>query len=220
MTRERGSLLLLCAFARGLCATHGGAQTKTDAGGSSGYYSCRDAQGRLLTSDRPIMECLDREQKVHNNAGTVRRVIEAPLTPEQRRARDEAHKREQAERERAEQARRHDQILLSSYSSVAAIETAQARARAEPQSGIAKSQARLEQLAKERAALDAEKDFYKGRALPGDLERKLQDNDRARRYELDLIARRNEELRQIDERFEADKKRFIELNAAQQAGAR
>ncbi|HET7868163.1 MAG TPA: DUF4124 domain-containing protein, partial [Burkholderiaceae bacterium] len=30
----------------------------------SGIYSCTDARGRRLTSDRPIIECLDREQRV------------------------------------------------------------------------------------------------------------------------------------------------------------
>jgi len=189
------------------------AQNKADSAISSGYYSCRDANGRLLTSDRPIMECMNREQKVHGNDGTVRRVIEAPLTPEQKRQREEEKQRQEAEQERAEQAHRRDQILLSSYSSVAAIEQAQARAQVEPQSGITKSQARLAQLTKERNALNAEAEFYKGRALPGDLERKFHDNDRARKYEEDLIARRNEEIRQINDRFNADKKRFVELTA-------
>lgn len=214
--------LLPAALALALGAASPGvlAQNKADSAISNGYYSCRDANGRLLTSDRPIMECMNREQKVHSNDGTVRRVIEAPLTPEQRRQREEEKQRQEAEQERAEQARRRDQILLSSYSSVAAIEQAQARAQVEPQSGIAKSQARLAQLAKERNGLNADAEFYKGRTLPGDLERKFHDNDRARKYEEDLIARRNEEIRQINDRFDADKKRFIELTAPNTPAAR
>ena len=38
--------------------------------------------GRKLTSDRPIMECLDREQKVLNPSGTVKTKIGPSLTPQ------------------------------------------------------------------------------------------------------------------------------------------
>lgn len=210
MKRVLPATLALALAAVSQCAP---AQNKAESAISNGYYSCRDANGRLLTSDRPIMECMNREQKVHGSDGTVRRVIEAPLTPEQKRQREQEKQRQEEEQERAEQAHRRDQILLSSYSSVAGIEQAQARAQVEPQSGIAKSQARLAQLTKERNALNAEAEFYKGRALPGDLERKFHDNDRARKYEEDLVARRNEEIRQINDRFNADKKRFVELTA-------
>ena len=38
-------------------------------------YSCVDGKGRRITSDRPIPECLDREQKELNPSGTVRRSV-------------------------------------------------------------------------------------------------------------------------------------------------
>ncbi len=215
MNKHWIAIALAGAAAAGAC-TSALAQSKSESSGS-GYYSCRDASGRLLTSDRPIMECLSREQRVHNNDGSVRRVIEAPLTPEQKRQREAERVRQEEEKERLEQARRRDQILLSSYSSATSIEQARLRAREEPLSGIAKSHSRLQQLNKERDALAAETEFYKGRAMPSDLERKIKDNQRARQYEEDLLARRNEELRQIDERFEADRKRFVELTEPQPA---
>lgn len=203
---------LACAGMLGLPgATHAQAQPAPSA---SGYYSCRDAGGRLITSDRPIIECLNREQRVHNSDGSVRRIIEAPLTAEQKRQRDEEARRRAEDQVRADERRRRDQILLSSYSSLDSLDRAQQRALTEPQSGIAKSQARLEQLRKEQAALISETEFYKGRKLPGDLERKIQDNEFARRYEADLITRRNEEIRQINERFDADKARFRALTEA------
>lgn len=208
--------IALAGVAAAGAGTQALAQSKSEST-ASGYYSCRDANGRLLTSDRPIMECLSREQRVHNADGSVRRVIEAPLTPEQKRQREAERVRQQEEKERLEQARRRDQILLSSYSSATSIEQARLRAREEPMSGITKSQTRLQQLNKERDTLAAETEFYKGRAMPSDLERKIKDNQRARQYEEDLLARRNEELRQIDERFEADRKRFVELTEPQPA---
>lgn len=208
-TMQLGVQVSICAA--GLCSVLGAvAQTSAPIGNGS-YYSCRDASGRLITADRPIMECLNREQREHNRDGTVKRIIEAPLTPEQKRQRAEEEQRREEEQARLDEIKRHDAILLSSYSSVDSIERAQQRALIEPQSGIAKSQQRLADLGAERTRLNAETEFYKGRKLPGDLERKLQDNDAAQKYETSLLARRNAEIRSINERYAADKARFLEL---------
>ncbi|WP_432214584.1 DUF4124 domain-containing protein, partial [Salmonella enterica] len=36
-----------------------------------GIYTCVDAKGRKLTADRPILDCIDREQKELNASGQV-----------------------------------------------------------------------------------------------------------------------------------------------------
>ncbi|MBI3368521.1 MAG: DUF4124 domain-containing protein, partial [Burkholderiales bacterium] len=38
-------------------------------------YTCIDDKGRRLTSDRPIAECLAREQQVRNRDGSVKQVV-------------------------------------------------------------------------------------------------------------------------------------------------
>ena len=43
-------------------------------------YTCVDSKGHKLSSDRPIPECSDREQRVLNKDGSLKRVI--PATPE------------------------------------------------------------------------------------------------------------------------------------------
>jgi len=43
-------------------------------------YTCVDSKGNKRSSDRPIPECSDREQRVLNKDGSLRRVI--PPTPE------------------------------------------------------------------------------------------------------------------------------------------
>ena len=59
-------------------------------------YSCTDARGNKLTSDRPIAECLDREQKELNPSGSVRRSVAPSLTAVERE-RIEAQQRKEAE---------------------------------------------------------------------------------------------------------------------------
>ena len=57
------------------------AQTQTPV---AGIYTCVDARGRKLTSDRPIPECNDREQKVLNPSGTVKSKLGPTLTAQER----------------------------------------------------------------------------------------------------------------------------------------
>ena len=51
---------------------------------AQGIYSCIDAKGRRITSDRPIVECLDREQELRGKTGTVREVLPPSYTREER----------------------------------------------------------------------------------------------------------------------------------------
>lgn len=52
-------------------------------------YSCTDAKGRRITSDRPIAECLDREQRELSNTGTVKRIVKPVMTAEEARQQEE-----------------------------------------------------------------------------------------------------------------------------------
>ena len=62
---------------------------------SGGIYTCVDRNGRRLTADRPIAECLDREQRELGPSGIVRRQIGPSLT-EHERAAQEAQRRKEA----------------------------------------------------------------------------------------------------------------------------
>jgi hypothetical protein len=46
---------------------------------AAAIYSCTDASGKTLTSDRPIAECANRDQKLLNTDGSVRKIV--PPTP-------------------------------------------------------------------------------------------------------------------------------------------
>ena len=57
-------------------------------------YTCTDAKGRKLNSDRPITECTDREQKVLGRNGTVKRVVGPVLSAQEQADYDEAQRRD------------------------------------------------------------------------------------------------------------------------------
>ena len=70
----------------------------------SGIYSCVDKNGRRLTSDRPIPECIDREQRELGPTGTVRRVIGPTLTEHEREALEVQRRKDLEERNRIAEA--------------------------------------------------------------------------------------------------------------------
>mgnify|MGYP006175955927 CR=1 FL=1 len=60
---------------------------------SQSIYTCTDSKGRRITSDRPIVECLDREQQRLGRTGTVREVIPPSYTREEREKDKERQRR-------------------------------------------------------------------------------------------------------------------------------
>lgn len=81
----------------------------------SATYSCTDDHGRRLVSDRPIPECLDREQRVLGPSGVERQPRPAVLTNNEREQIARERQRQERERERIVEQRRLNQALLLRY---------------------------------------------------------------------------------------------------------
>jgi hypothetical protein len=77
-----------------------------------GYYICKDANNRTITSDTPPPECANREIREYGRDGTLRRVIEPPLTAEQRKQREEQAKIKADEEAARAAAKRRDTVLM------------------------------------------------------------------------------------------------------------
>ena len=88
------------------------------AGGS--IYTCIDRNGRKLTADRPIPECLDREQRELGPTGIVRRQIGPSLTEQERAAAEVQRRKEDEERSRQVEERRRERVLTARYPDKAA----------------------------------------------------------------------------------------------------
>lgn len=90
-------------------------------------FSCRDDDGQLITSDRPIDDCADRPMAVHGADGRVRREIEAPPTEEELQQQAEEAAWRRANRRELEARSQRDRVLVEQYRSMAALERARAR---------------------------------------------------------------------------------------------
>jgi len=186
-----------------LIATTAGAQ-------SASMYSCV-ANGRTYTGDRPPPECSNSDIRELNRDGSLRRVIPRPLTAEEQKARDLEKKKRAEEEERALAQRRRDRSLLEAYASEQEIDAARAKALTSSNAVVKRSQVRIENMDEERKRLVEETEFYKNREVPETIKRALASNAQERAAELKIIGDAQSEIQRINDRFNADKKRFREL---------
>ncbi len=181
-------------------------------------YTCIDVRGRQLTSDRPIAECMDREQQELNPSGTVKRRIGPSLTAQERAAK-EAHERQLAE-ERARQAdeKRRDRALLIRYPNRAMHDVERREAQGTVDGVIKSAQLRVVDLKRQLTALEAEMEFYKKdpSKAPAALRRQFDENRQNTEAQDRFIALQDEEKKRINLRFDEELQRLQVLWA--QAG--
>lgn len=186
---------------------------------SKAIYSCVDERGRRLTSDRPIPECLAREQRMLNADGSVRDVRPPSMTP-QERADQEARERQAAQARTAQaEAARRDRNLLQRYPDEVAHQKARQSALDTVLKAQALSQQRLAELDRERVPLQAEAEFHKDKPPPPRLRTQLDANEAARAAQLDAAAAQTAEVERINRRFDAELLRLQRLWAGAPLGS-
>jgi hypothetical protein len=173
-------------------------------------YSCV-ANGRTYSGDRPPPECANSDIRELNKDGSVRRVIPRPMTQEEQKARALEAKKRVEEEERALAQRRRDRSLLEAYANEDEIEAARVKALDTSKEVIRRSEARIERMDAERKRLDDESEFYKKRDLPDSIKRAYANNEQEKAAELKIVRDARAEVQRINERFDAEKKRFREL---------
>ena len=214
--RQAAAGALAGSLAAALCAV---VSMPAMAAQPTGIYSCVDAQGRRHTSDRPIPECLDREQRVLNRDGSQRQVVPPRMTPEQRAAFEE-QRRQQALAEAARKdAIRRDRNLIHRYPDEATHTRARANALEDAQKLIAAAERQLADLAKERRGLDAETEFYKGRNLPPRLRAQIDANDAQQQAQRDVVQAQRNEVARINGLYDAELARLKRLWAGAAPGS-
>lgn len=186
---------------------------------STSIYSCVDSQGRRLTSDRPIRECIDREQRELGPSGTVRRVIGPTLTPQERAAAEVQRRKEQEEQARVAEERRRERVLLARYPDKAAHDVERANTLAQVDEVAATAAKRIVDLQARRKTLDQEMEFYRKdpAKAPMTLRRQLAENDEEVQEQKRFIAGQDQEKRRIHQRFDEELAQLRRLWASQSA---
>lgn len=184
-------------------------------------YSCVDAQGRRITSDRPIMACLDREQKEHNPSGTVRKVVPPSLTASERAEIEARERKAIEEKQRSEEDRRRERALLGRYPNQAAHDAERTKALAAVQEVIDAALKRTEDLRQQRAELAKEAEEYRAdpSKMPPKLRRQLDENAQMMEGQARFLTHQEEEKRRINAQFDQELARLKALWAQQGRGA-
>jgi hypothetical protein len=187
--------------------------------GPSPIYSCVDASGKRLTSDRPIAECTSREQRVLNADGSVKKVL--PPTP----TADEHTEIEARQRDAAialatkQEAIRRDRNLIARFPNEAAHRKARLAALDDVRKSVRVSEERLALLAAERKPLTDEAEFYVGKPLPAKLKTQLDANDASVEAQRVLVQNQRLEEVRIDKLYDAELERLKKLWAGAQPGS-
>lgn len=196
------------------------AQTQQDYGANGpGIYSCVDSLGRRITADRPIPECLDREQRELSPTGITRRVIPPNLTAEER-AREEAKaQQESALRLKQAEEKKRDRALLARYGSQKQHDQERQQQLAVVKNTQVAIEKRTQDLIKQRENLQAELEFYKGdpKKAPAWLQHRVKENAEQIEAQKRLMEYQQEESQRINARFDEELVRLKVLWAAASA---
>ncbi len=180
---------------------------------TQGIYTCVDARGRKLTSDRPIPDCTDREQKVLNPSGTVKTRIGPTLTAQERAQIEAKEKAELEEQARLNEEKRRDRALLTRYPSKAVHDKERAEALA--QIGVVRQASvnRMEELQRQRKALADEMEFYKKdpNKAPPSLRRQVDEVAHSLSVQARFIADQDAEIHRVSARFDEELERLNQL---------
>lgn len=178
---------------------------------ANSLFVCTTPEGRRITSDRMPIECSTTTVRELNPDGSTRRVIEPPLTPEQRSARQEAARKLAEEKERRRAQSRQDLALMETYASEDEIISTRDRTLAQRRVLIERAEQRLLSLKKEHKKLEDEKEFYVDRKMPDKLVRAFAANAEMIAAQHKQIADVQAEMDRISARFDAEAARFREL---------
>jgi hypothetical protein len=188
-----------------------GAQTA--AGPTPQIYTCTDAGGRKLTSDRPIVECNDREQTILNPSGTVKARIGPVLTPFELSQSEARLRAEQKERAKKEEEKRMDRALLIRYPNLIAHQKDRDEAVAQIMLVKQVATARRADLLAERSKLTDEMAFYAKdpSKAPARLQRQITGVTQALAEQERFLTEKDMEIQRVHARFDEEQQRLVPL---------
>ena len=186
---------------------------------AEGIFTCVDAKGRRLTSDRPIVECIDREQRELTPSGTLRRKIGPSLTADERAADEDRKLKAVEEGNRLAEEKRRERALLTRYPDKMAHDKERNTALAQADSMIASANQHTQQLIKERKRLDLELEFFRNdpAKVPPKLKRQIEENLNSIEAQKRFVSAQEEEKRRITVRFDEDLVKLQQLWAQRMA---
>ena len=176
-------------------------------------FSCVDARGSRITSDRPIPACADRPQRELNPSGTVRRHIGPTLTAEEHAQQEEKDRIAAEANARTLEIRRRERALVTRYPTPQAHDRERAASIAQIDDIIKAANRRIGELTQQRVAANAEMEFYSNNPAraPETLKRKITDINGSLVAQQRFIADQDTEKKRVHARFDEERARLRQL---------
>ena len=189
-------------------------------------YKCVDEKGLTRIGDTPPPECANVMMYEMKGTAVVRK-IEPSLTPEQIKAKAEEAERLRSVKRAEADKKRQDMALLNTYSTEKEFDVARDRNVEPIQVRIASAQERFKAVEAREKKLQDEMDFYKagkskaksgkgGDEPPPGLVAELQRARAEKAAIVNATAGYEKEIEEVKAKYEADKKRWLDLKAEQQ----
>lgn len=218
MLASTHALMAFLALSLAAAGTVHAQQGRTQPGGAGpgGIYSCTDAKGRTITADRPIPDCIDREQRELNPSGTTRRKIEPTYTARELAEREDRDRQALLLATRQQEERRRERALLVRYPNAAAHDRERAEALVQIDVVIQAAKKRLAELGDDRKKIDDELEFFKSdpSKAPDAVRRKLDDNAKSVAVQNRFIGEQEDEKKRVNARFDEEQARLKPIWAA------
>ena len=182
-----------------------------------------EMNGKKVTSDRPIPECANKEQRELNPDGSLKRIIPPTPTADELTAKEQQELADKLQAAARSDAVRRDRNLMQRFPDEAAHGKAREKALGELRIAGKIYADRIAELLIDRKKLEDDKYFYKNervnKPLPTQLQQKLDANDASLEAQKSLAQNQVEETDRITRLYDAELARLRKLWSGAQPGS-
>jgi hypothetical protein len=187
---------------------------------SERFYCCTDVTGKYVCGDILPHACYGRGYRELGADGRTVREIAAPLTAEQRAQRVVEEMRRQQDAIAEKEQRRKDQLLLDTYVSLDELEATRKRMLDDVRKSIGDAEERIAEIQAKRKKYEEEAEFYRKKALPSEIEKGLADTEFEIKAQESIIEARKKDMVALEDKFDEEHRRFLDLQRRKTVQAR
>lgn len=184
-------------------------------------YQCIDANGKKITSDRPVRECANAPQSQLNPDGSLNRVVPPPMTDDERADSERRDREAKVAMSAKNDAVRRDRNLMQRFPDEATHRKARMKALDEFSGSVKNYEARIVLLLAEQKKLREEAEFYVPlkKPLPAKLKQQIDANDASLEAQNGLVQNQQTEIVRINAKYDDELARLKKLWAGAPAGS-
>jgi hypothetical protein len=209
---DRAACVLVSASLVGIAASQGA--RAADPGGTPRIFQCVLPDGKRVTSDKPIAECMNvgKAQRELNKDGSEKGVVEAPLTEDEKAERERLRRQREAEKTAQDIEIRRDRDMLKRFPNEAAHAKAREKALDDVANSVRNSEARSKLLLRDRKPVLEEHELYPPpKQAPAKLKLQLDANDASLEAQRSLVQNQQTEVVRINALYDAELARLRKL---------